>query len=283
MTSGGLYTAPSTTGTYTVRVTSLADSTKSTLATVTVTQPTQVSVSLSPTSTTVQTGGQQQFAAYVSGASNTAVTWKATGGTITTLGLYTAPSTAGTYTVTAVSAADGTTSASATVGVTVAQNVAIGISPTTVIMPARWQQQFTATVSGSTNTGVIWGVTQGTGTITQSGLYTAPQLGEADIITATSQADTTKSASATITVAAPHSVTLNWLPSTSSGVSYYKVYRGTVSGGPYSLLSTGLSSTSYTDSTVQSAKTYYYVTTDVDPRGAESAYSNVAQAVIPLP
>jgi hypothetical protein len=282
VTTGGLYTAPTTAGTYAVTATSAADSSKWASATVTVSQPTQISISVSPNMANLQSGGQQQFTAFVSGTSNTAVTWKASGGTITTSGLYTAPATAGTYTVTAVSAADGTTSASATVGVTAPQNVAITISPNTVVMPASWHQQFAAAVSGSTNTGVSWAVTQGTGTITQSGLYTAPQVAETDVVTATSQADTTKSATATITVAAPHSVTLSWAPSTSTGVTY-DVYRGTVSGGPYTLLSSGLSATSYTDANVQSGSTYYYVTTAVDSSGIQSGYSNVAQAVIPMP
>ncbi len=279
VTTAGLYTAPSTAGTYTVTVTSSADSTKSASASVAVSQP--ISVSISPTSAAMQTGGQQQFSAFVSGTSSTGVTWKVTGGTITTAGLYTAPTTAGTYTVTAVSAADGTTSASASVSVTAPQNVAITISPTTVSMPAAWQQQFLATVSGSTNTGVTWTVSQGTGTITQSGMYTAPSIAETDIVTAISQADTTKSAGATITVAAPHSVTLNWSPSTTTGV-IYNVYRGTVSGGPYTLLISGLTSTTYTDTNVQSGSTYYYVTTAVDSSG-ESPYSNMIQAVIPMP
>jgi fibronectin type 3 domain-containing protein len=146
-----------------------------------------------------------------------------------------------------------------------------------------WQQQFAATISGSTNTGVTWAVTQGSGTITQGGLYTAPQAVETDIVTVVSQADTTKAASATITVSAPHSVSLSWSASTSSGVSYYNVYRGTISGGPYSLLRSGIASASYTDSNVQSGKTYYYVTTAVDSAGAESVYSNQATAVIPMP
>jgi cellulose 1,4-beta-cellobiosidase len=124
-------------------------------------------------------------------------------------------------------------------------------------------------------------VSQGTGTISQSGLYPAPQVAETDVVTVTSQADTTKSASATVSVAAPHSVTLGWSPSTTTGVTY-NVYRGTLSGGPYSLLSSGLSSTSYTDTSVQSGSTYYYVTTAVDSAG-ESPYSNAAQAVIPMP
>src|SRR6202166_3787416 len=283
ITSGGLYTAPSSAGTYTVTATSAADSTKSASAVVTVSQPAQVSVSLSPTTASLSTGAQKQFTASVSGSTNTAVTWAASGGTITSGGLYTAPSTAGTYTIKAVSAADPTKAASATASVSVAPVVSVSVSPTSVAMPQKWQQQFAATVSGSSNTAVTWSVKQGTGTITQSGLYTAPQAVETDVITATSQADSTKSASASVTVVAPHTVSLKWSASTSPNISYYKVYRGTVNGGPYSLLATNVSVTSYTDSSVQSGSTYYYVTTAVDSSGVESGYSDVATAVIPMP
>jgi fibronectin type 3 domain-containing protein len=148
-------------------------------------------------------------------------------------------------------------------------------------MPARWQQQFSATVSGSSNTGVTWKMSQGTGNITQAGLYTAPSFAEIDIVTAISQADTTKSATATVTVAAPHSVTLNWSASSTAGVTY-DVYRGTISGGPYSLLSSNLTSTTYKDANVQSGSTYYYVVTAVDSAG-QSPYSNMVQAAIPMP
>ena len=283
VTSGGLYTAPSSAGSYTVTATSAADSSKSSSAAVTVTQPIQVSISVSPSTANLQTGAQQQFSAYVSGTSNTAVTWSASGGTVTTNGLYGAPSAAGAYTVTAVSAADSTKSASATVNVSAPQPISVSISPTTVAMPQKWQQQFAATISGSSNTAVTWAVTKGTGTITLSGLFTAPQATETDIVVATSQADSTKSASASVTVVAPHSVSLSWSPSSSPGISSYKVYRGNVSGGPYSLLTSGVSSTSYTDTNVQSGTTYYYVTTAVDSSAAESSYSNETQAVIPMP
>jgi len=283
VSTSGLYVAPKLAGTFTVTATSAADSSRSASAVVTVSQPPQVSVSVSPSTVSLQSGAQQQFGASVSGTSNTAVTWSASGGTVSTSGLYIAPSTVGTFAVTAVSAADPTKSASSTVSVSAPQPTSVAISPTTVAMPQKWQQQFVATVSGSSNTAVLWAIKQGTGTITQSGLYTAPQAIETDVIAATSQADNTKSASASVTVVAPHSVTLAWSASSSPGVSYYKVYRGTMSGGPYNLLSSGLSATVYTDSSVQSGSTYYYVTTAVGSSGIESAYSGAAQAVIPMP
>ena len=80
-----------------------------------------------------------------------------------------------------------------------------------------------------------------------------------------------------------HTVTLSWTASASTVTGYY-VYRGTVSGGPYSKLnSSPNSATSYTDSTVQSGATYYYVVTAVDSSGAESSDSSQVTATIPTP
>jgi len=78
-----------------------------------------------------------------------------------------------------------------------------------------------------------------------------------------------------------HSVALSWSASTSTVVGY-NVYRGTQSGGPYSKLNSSLlSATNYTDSSVESATTYYYVATAVNSSNVESAYSNQATAAIP--
>jgi hypothetical protein len=75
--------------------------------------------------------------------------------------------------------------------------------------------------------------------------------------------------------------TLTWTASTSSGVSGYNVYRGTVSGGPYTLLTTTpVTTTTYQDSTVTAGTTYYYVVKAV-AGSTSSAYSNVASDTIP--
>ena len=78
----------------------------------------------------------------------------------------------------------------------------------------------------------------------------------------------------------PHTVSLNWNTSMSSNVVGYNIYRGTTSGS-YALLKSMNSNTSYLDTSVQSGQTYYYVVTAVDAAGAESPYSNTAEAVIP--
>ena len=78
-----------------------------------------------------------------------------------------------------------------------------------------------------------------------------------------------------------HSASLAWNGSTST-VSGYNVYRSTVSGSGYTKINSSLITTlTYTDSTVQSATTYYYVTTAVDSSGSESANSNEVSASIP--
>ena len=76
------------------------------------------SVFVSPSSVTLSVDATQQFTATVTGMTNTAVSWSATGGSISQNGLYTAPGTAGTYTVTATSIADPTQFNNATVTVT---------------------------------------------------------------------------------------------------------------------------------------------------------------------
>ena len=77
---------------------------------------------------------------------------------------------------------------------------------------------------------------------------------------------------------------LSWTASTSTVVGY-NIYRGTVSGGPYTvkLNATPVSGTSYTDTAVVAGQAYYYVVTAVDSSGVESVYSNQASATVPTP
>jgi hypothetical protein len=78
-----------------------------------------------------------------------------------------------------------------------------------------------------------------------------------------------------------HSVALTWIASTST-VSGYNVYRSTVSGSGYTKINSSLVAVlDYTDSTVQSGTTYFYVTTSVDSSGNESVFSNEVSAPIP--
>ena len=180
---------------------------------------TSPTVSLSPTTASIRVGQTQQFTATVKNTSNTVVTWEVNGvaggdttnGTVSTSGLYTAPTSVpspASVTVTAVSQADTAQAASATVTVT----VPVSIFPTTSAIGPSATLQFTATVTVSTNTAVTWqvnGITGGNstvGTISTTGLYTAPAAvpnPNTVKITAVSQADTTQSASATVQITPP--------------------------------------------------------------------------------
>src|SRR6202167_3010245 len=84
--------------------------------------------------------------------------------------------------------------------------VSVQISPTTMNLYASQAEQFTADVTGSTNTAVNWTFNPQVGTLTANGLYTAPASittpQTVDVI-ATSQAASTQLAVATVTLLPP--------------------------------------------------------------------------------
>jgi len=87
--------------------------------------------------------------------------------------------------------------------------------------------------------------------------------------------------SGTGVAAVSHSVALSWSPSPSSVVGY-NAYTASQSGGPYTRMTgTPDAATSYSDSNVQSGKTYFFVVTAVDSNNVESANSAEVSALIP--
>ena len=84
----------------------------------------------------------------------------------------------------------------------VAPGVSVSVTPSSATVPPGGTQQFTATVTGSTNTAVTWTIVEGSagGSVSPAGFYTAPATTGAYHIKATSQADTSKSVTATVTV-----------------------------------------------------------------------------------
>jgi alpha-L-rhamnosidase len=70
------------------------------------------------------------------------------------------------------------------------------------------------------------------------------------------------------------SVTLSWNP---PGAANYQVKRATVSGGPYSVLSSTLTAPNYSDTAVTNGQTYYYVVSAVNG-GVQSANSSQVAA-----
>ncbi len=169
---------------------------------------TSIAVSVNPLSVTITASGNQQFSASVSGSSNQSVTWTVDGtgnGSINASGLYSSPSPLSTpkqVTVRALSQADGTTSGTATV--TVNPAITVSVNPPSVTITAGSNQQFSASVGGSSNQSVTWTVDEtGNGSIGSTGLYTSPSpLSTPKQVTvrALSQADGATSGTTTVTV-----------------------------------------------------------------------------------
>ena len=243
ISSSGVYTAPSfapSPATVQITATPAADSSKA--ASVSVAIVSIVTVSVSPTAATVALGATQAFQAVVTGAQNATVTWEVgsvVGGN-TTLGTilnsqtnpnnttYTAPQSlpsGGSVSVRAMSNANPSISASATITFTAAINVAL--TPATAQLAIGQRQTFAVQVNNTSNQNVSWkvngiaGGNSATGLICVVGSSPCQQVlssngGSVDYIapagvpssnpvtvTATSQADGTKSASVSVTIL-PH-------------------------------------------------------------------------------
>ena len=154
-------------------------------------------LSVTPSILELPQGGTQQFVA------NSDVTWSISegtgGGTISTAGLYKAPSVAGTFHVVATSRSDPSKSATATITVLAST---VSIFPSNVGMTTGESVTFTATVGGTGNPAVSWSILEGPvgGSITTNGIYTAPAVFGTFHVVATSQTSSSQSAQAIVTV-----------------------------------------------------------------------------------
>lgn len=148
-----------------------------------------VTVNVTPNASPVSVGVTltQQFTATVSGTSNQAVTWSIAGsnctgtvcGSISPTGLYTAPAAVPTpATVSIVATSQAFPAKSRTVNVRVV-DIMVTVLPTTATVALNGQQQFTG--SANPTSPINWtisttGCAPNCGTISSSGLYTAPSI-----------------------------------------------------------------------------------------------------------
>jgi fibronectin type 3 domain-containing protein len=93
---------------------------------------------------------------------------------------------------------------------------------------------------------------------------------------------TTIALSGTGQATASHSVALTWNASPTSGISGYNIFRATSSDGygTTPLNASPVPALTYTDTTVASGQTYFYVVTAVNA-GGNSTHSNEVPASIP--
>ncbi len=224
----GRYTAPRAAGTWHVVATSQADPSLTATSAITVTAipVAPVTVTITPATATVQAGSTVQFAVAPQGSTTPVVTWAvaegASGGSVSSSGLYTAPLTAGVYHLVVTSVADPSATATATVTVTavLVQPVTVTVTPATATVQAGSTVQFGATSQGSSAPAVTWTVAEGAsgGTVNALGLYTAPLSAGVYHVVATSAIDPTARSIATVTVTAVVSepITLTVTPATAT-------------------------------------------------------------------
>jgi hypothetical protein len=69
-------------------------------------------------------------------------------------------------------------------------------------------------------------------------------------------------------------VALDWSDDLSGTLAFYSVYRGLDQGGPYTQVATHVPASAYTDTTVATGTTYYYVVTATDTAAFQTANSD---------
>jgi hypothetical protein len=115
--------------------------------------------------------------------------------------------------------------------------VKVNVSPANTNLSSNQKQQFSATVSGTSNTAVTWSASAGS--VNSSGVFTAPTVTVQTnaIVTATSNADSSKSASVAVTVEPATSqalkITTGSLAQGQQGDSYSEVFAATGGTAPY--------------------------------------------------
>ena len=211
----GIYTAPamiSSKQVVMVVATSVANPKKSAAASVTLTPP--VNVTITPGSLALTSSESHAFAASVSGTSNTAVTWSLSPGvgTVSSAGFYTAPSSIPTSQIVKLTATSVASPAeSASVSISLTPSVSVTLTPVSIELTPSHTQIFAASVLGASNQAVTWSLSPSVGSISSSGVYTAPgsiTSSQTITITATSVSDPSQSARALVSLMPPITVAI---------------------------------------------------------------------------
>jgi hypothetical protein len=283
--NGDAYSTAAITGptTYTLTVIGPGGNTASTTFTA---MPSSVTITpVTPASQTIAPG-PQPFSATVTGGATNGVMWTASGGSITSSGIWTAPNTPGPYTITATSADEPTISASTTVTISapvitlqpISKNACSGtmITPS-LSMAANYATSYQWSWSGGS-------LSAGSGATLSFPAATALNNGTY-YCTATNGAGAVTTNSVTLNVVAPTTLTITTQP---AAVNVYQTQTATFSVGAtgtgtlaYQWYSTsnpspsapasggtainGATSSSYTTGALTAGNPIYYYVTVTDP------------------
>ncbi len=243
--------------------------------------PPQVQVSVNPLAKTLTTGQAQTFAATVTGNANTTVVWSiqegAAGGSIGTMGLYTAPASPTTAHVVATSQADLSKSATATVTVVAPPSIAsFNSSAGTILLGA----SATLTPTFSQGSGSI---DHGVGAVTSGvGVSVSPTTTTTYTLTVTNAAGTGTTSTVTITVQSPPSITAFTASPATITQGSGSTLAWTVSGATSLSLDNGIGDVSGSSShPVTPAATTTYTLTATNGFGSDTRTATVT--VVPPP
>jgi invasion protein IalB len=296
---------------FSVLVSNSAGSVTSSSATLTVNpDPAAPTITSQPASQTITAGGTATFSVTATGTAPLSYQWQKNGAAINgaTSSIYTTPTettsdNGARFTVLISNSVGSATSSAATLTVTTPGQLSAGASTVSfgnVNVGSSSMQSVTLTNTGGSNVSIsnetisgagfsVNGISIGLilssgGSVTMNVTFAPAASGSVtgSVIIASNASNSPLTISLSgAGVVATHSAALTWTASTSVVVGC-NVYRGSTSGGPYTKLNSSLdASTTFTDSSVLSGQTYYYVVTAVDSNNVESTYSNQVTAVIP--
>jgi acid phosphatase len=200
-----------------------------------------------------------------SGDYSSAVVWSASGGTISSSGLLTAPASASNVTVTATSTQDKTKSGTAAIAVqtstpgSAVTSVSVACNPATVNTSATSQCNATVKGSGNFSSVVTWAASLGS--INSTGLFTAPAAAGAATITATSVQDASKSGTASVTVQSQAVQSRHIVLVLEENTSYSAVVRNAAWPNLNNLIGNGALATNYYANSHPSIGNYFMLTT----------------------
>lgn len=149
------------------------------------------------------------------------------------------PSTSGTFSVSVTVTDADSNRATASFSIVIAKSgtISVTVSPDAGALVSGQTLQFRATVYNSSNQGVTWSASEGT--ISSSGLYTAPQVASGTWtyrVWATSTADPAKSDTVMVAVTPlviPLEITTKSIPSVTAGVAYTETLAASGGKSPY--------------------------------------------------
>jgi Abnormal spindle-like microcephaly-assoc'd, ASPM-SPD-2-Hydin/Immunoglobulin I-set domain len=170
-----------------------------------------------------------------------------------------------------------------------------------VSVASRSSQSITLTNAGNANVTIYQVLVAGAGFNASGSNGTTLAPGESTTLTSTFEPSASGTATGQVTVSssaansptdisltgtgipsdAAHYVDLSWAGG-AAGVTGFNAYSSTSANGPFAKLNAApLTSSTYTDNSVQAGQTYYYVVTALNAANEESKYSSDVTAIVP--